>query len=72
MNATLKNNFKSAVTVMLIAIFTIWSNMKRSQKDRVGTLIVRSVENVIYQRGEPMTSQITLEENFDPPLTERA
>jgi hypothetical protein len=52
MTASFKNNIKFAVAIILIAISGFWFNMEGYQKDRVATVIVRSVEGVVTQSGE--------------------
>lgn len=51
MAASFKNNVKFAVATILVAIGGFWFNMEGYQKDRIATVIVRSVEGVVNQSG---------------------
>ncbi|WP_209349513.1 hypothetical protein [Pontixanthobacter sp. CEM42] len=53
MTTTFKNNIKFAMATISIAACGFWFNMERYQKDRVATVIVRSVESVVTQGSEP-------------------
>lgn len=66
MNASFKNNIKFAVATILIAISGFWFNMEGYQKDRVATVIVRSVEGVVTQSGERQRLEAEeTKENFE-------
>ena len=52
MSATLENNIKFGVVIIVVALCSFWQNMEGYQKDRVATVIVRSAENLVNQGGE--------------------
>ena len=49
MSATLENNIKFGVVIIVVALCSFWQNMEGYQKDRVATVIVRSAENLVNQ-----------------------
>ncbi|EAQ28856.1 hypothetical protein NAP1_14693 [Erythrobacter sp. NAP1] len=59
MSAAFKDNVKLAAAAILIAAGGFWFNMERYQKDRVATVIVRSVENVVSESSEPERLETT-------------
>ena len=53
MTATIKRNSRFALAALLVVIGTFWLSMEEYQKDRLVTLVVRSVVDMVDQDTTP-------------------